>query len=62
MNENKLEKIKPITCTIGVRMPVLERAAMDEFCETHDISLSHLVRVAVREFMRQHADDNFILS
>jgi hypothetical protein len=62
MNTNeKLDTAKSITCSIGVRLPVQERIEMDAFCAEKDISLSRLVRMAVREFMKKYKDHETII-
>lgn len=62
MNTNeKLDATKNITCSIGVRLPVQERVEMDAFCAEKDITLSKLVRMAVREFMKNHKDQESLI-
>lgn len=62
MNFNEKSKnSKVITCSIGVRLPVQERVEMEAFCAEHDITISRLVRLAIREFMKKHKDSEAIL-
>lgn len=62
MNTNeKLDTSKSITCSIGVRLPVQERIEMDAFCTEKDITISRLVRMAVREFMKKYKDQDTII-
>lgn len=52
---------KTISCTIGVRLPVQERIELETFCREKDITLSQLVRLAIREFMKRHKEDFSII-
>lgn len=62
MNFNeKSENSRTITCSIGVRLPVQERMEMEAFCAEKDITISRLVRLAIREFMKKHKDSEAIL-
>ena len=62
MNANeKLDATKNITCSIGVRLPVQERVDMDAICAEKDITLSKLVIMAVREFMKNHKDQESLI-